>query len=545
MTDPVQAAWDNVSARHRDLGDTTLRALFAADPGRFQALSMRACDLLVDISKQRINEAARAALIELARAAGVEARRDAMVSGAAINTTEGRSVRHMALRAPRDDDAFADVSADVHGVLDRFVGFAEAVRSGAKAAADGGAFTDVINIGIGGSDLGPVLATGALAPNHDGPRVHYVSNIDGAHFGDTVRGLNPARTLVIVASKSFTTLETMRNAQTARAWIADALGEAAVGSHFAAVSTNLEAVAAFGIAPDHVFGFWDWVGGRYSLWSSIGLPVAIALGSDDFRALLAGAHAMDQHFRSSPLEENLPVLMALIGIWNRNVEGHASLALIPYDQRLHRLAAYVQQLDMESNGKSVRLDGDPVTTSTAPVIWGEPGTNSQHAFFQMLHQGTDVVPVDFLIAAEAHEDGADYANHHQSLIANCLAQSEALMRGKTRDEAREELLAAGVDVETAARLSTHKTFPGNRPSTTIAYPKLTPHVLGQLLALYEHKVFVQGVVWGINSFDQWGVELGKVLAQEITAGMSGDASLGDRDSSTVGLLAALTGGGKA
>ncbi|MEO0672841.1 MAG: glucose-6-phosphate isomerase, partial [Pseudomonadota bacterium] len=376
-------------------------------------------------------------------------------------------------------------------------------------------------------------------PYDDGPRLHYVSNIDGAHLTDVTARCDPARTLVIVASKSFTTLETMRNAQTARQWIVDAAGEEAVANHFAAVSTNLEAVAAFGIAPENVFGFWDWVGGRYSLWSSIGLPVAIAIGAANFREMLAGAHDMDAHFRSAPLAENLPTLMALIGVWNRNLEGYSALALIPYDQRLARLPAYVQQLDMESNGKSRTIDGDAVGTKTAPVIWGEPGTNSQHAFFQMLHQGTDAVPIDFLLAAKGHEDGAAFEDHHKGLIANCLAQAEAFMAGRTEQDARDELIAGGADPQTAATLAPQKIFPGNRPSTMLLYSKLTPRIFGRLIALYEHKVFVQGVIWNINSFDQWGVELGKVLAKEITEILSGDGDASGRDASTAGLLKAV------
>ena len=402
--------------------------------------------------------------------------------------------------------------------------FAQAVRLGEPrgVGAGGQKFTDVINIGIGGSDLGPAMTTLALAPYHDGPHLHFVSNVDGAHIFDTLKTLNPATTLILIASKTFTTIETMTNAATARAWIAGALGEAAVGTHFAAISTALDKVAAFGISSDRVFGFWDWVGGRYSIWSSIGLPLMIAIGSQRFVEFLRGAHAIDEHFRSAPLDKNLPVLMALVGVWHRNICGYAARAVIPYDQRLSRFAAYLQQLDMESNGKSVTLSGAPVTTKTGPLVWGETGTNGQHAFFQLLHQGTDVIPVEFLVAARAHEPAA-MAAHHTLLLANCLAQSEALMRGRTLAEAKAGLLAAGRSVAEADRLAPHRVFPGNRPSITIAYPLLDPATLGKLIALYEHRVFVEAAIWDINAFDQWGVELGKELATGLQPVVEGKA----------------------
>jgi glucose-6-phosphate isomerase len=536
MIETLKAAWDRLRTVHGQLEDVDLRQLFQQAGDRFAAFSRTAGDVTIDFSKQRIDQSALDALLALGAAAGVSERRQAMADGEALNVTEGRAARHMALRAPAEDDRFADVAADVSAVRNRFLAFADNVRSGRIAASDGAPFSDVINLGIGGSDLGPLLIDQALAPYRSGPRLHFVSNVDGAHLADTLKSLEPARTLVLVASKSFTTLETMMNAQAARSWIAGALGETAVAAHFAAISTNLTAVAEFGIADDRVFGFWDWVGGRYSLWSAIGLPIAIGQGPEAFEQLLAGAHAMDQHFLAAPLKDNLPVLMALIGIWNRNLEGHNSLALIPYDQRLARLPAYVQQLDMESNGKRVTLDGTPVADATAPIIWGEPGTNAQHAFFQMLHQGTTVVPIDFLIAANAHEDDPALKGHHPALLANCFAQSEALMFGETREEAEARLLGAGMSKNDTQRLAPHKTFPGNRPSTTILYPKLTPHVLGQLIALYEHKVFVQGTIWRINSFDQWGVELGKVLAREILPMLDGQAVASN--TSTAGLIAA-------
>jgi glucose-6-phosphate isomerase len=533
----IDRAWADVKAAHAKLGETRIADLFAADGARFDAFSASAGDLFLDFSKQRIDRDSFAALVALADSANVAVLRDRMIAGDRINATEGRAVRHMALRAPADDPAFADVASDVHGVLDRVLAFADDVRAGRATAHDGQPFTDVINIGIGGSDLGPVMVTAALVPDCDGPRVHYVSNVDGAHLADTLAGLNPARTLVLIASKSFTTLETMMNARSARRWIAEALGEEAVGAHFAALSTNLEAVAAFGIAEDRVFGFWDWVGGRYSLWSAIGLPIAIAIGPPKFRELLAGAYEMDRHFRSAPMMQNLPVLAALIGIWNRNVEEHDALALIPYDQRLQRLPAYVQQLDMESNGKRVQADGQPVGCDTAPVIWGEPGTNAQHAFFQMLHQGTTIVPVEFLVAARAREADPALGEHHIALLANCLAQSEALMRGETEAEARDRLAASGASEAEIDALAAHKVFPGNRPSSTLLYPELTPHVLGQIIAFYEQKVFVQAAVWGINAFDQWGVQLGKVLADEVLPLVTGETEATAHSASTNGLAA--------
>ena len=381
------------------------------------------------------------------------------------------------------------------------------------------------------------MTTLALAPYHDGPRLHYVSNVDGAHIADTLKDLDPATTLVIVASKTFTTIETMTNARTARAWIAEALGEAAVGAHFCAVSTALDKVSAFGIEEDRVFGFWDWVGGRYSVWSAIGLPLMIAIGPDAFAEFLEGAHAMDEHFRTAPLEQNLPVLLGLTGVWNRNAMGYAARAVLPYDQRLSRLPAYLQQLDMESNGKRVTLDGTTVETETGPLVWGEPGTNGQHAFYQLLHQGTTVIPCEFIVAAKGHEP--ELAHHHEMLVANCLAQSEALMLGKTLDEAKAQLAASGMAADEVERLTPHKVFPGNRPSITIVHDQLTPFALGRLIALYEHRVFVEGVIWGINSFDQWGVELGKELATALLPMVKGEAPADGKDASTRGLLAAL------
>jgi glucose-6-phosphate isomerase len=430
-----------------------------------------------------------------------------------------------------------DVMSDVNAVLAAMGAFADKVRGGALAGATGKRFTDVVNIGIGGSDLGPAMATLALEPYRDGPRLHFVSNVDGAHFADIAKGLDPATTLFLIASKTFTTQETMTNAMTARGFIADALGEQAVGSHFAAISTAIPKVKAFGIAEDRIFGFWDWVGGRYSVWSAIGLPVMIAVGPKHFEAFLAGGHAMDEHFRNAPPERNMPLMMGLVAVWNRSVLGMATHAVLPYDQRLSRFAAHLQQVDMESNGKGVRLDGTRVEGATGPIVFGEPGTNGQHAFYQLIHQGTDVIPCDFIAAAQPHEHLSD---HHAKLLSNVLAQSEALMRGKTAEEARAELVAQGLSGAALEALVPHKVFPGNRPSTTILYRKLDPHTLGRLLALYEHAIFVQGAVWGINSFDQWGVELGKQLANELLPIVKGEKPIDPgKDVSTAGLVAAL------
>jgi glucose-6-phosphate isomerase len=511
----IEDGWAALAAHGERLRGRSLRAMFAEDPGRVAALGAGLDDLWLDFSRERIDAPALAALLALARAAGVEARRDAMAAGEPVNGTERRPALHMALRgsiAP----AVAGVD-QVGATLDRLLAFAEAARSGAYAAADGGRFTDVVNIGIGGSDLGPVMVARALAPDVDGPRPHFVSNVDGAHLADVTRGLDPARTLVIVASKTFTTQETMTNAASARAWLRGAMGAAGDG-HLVAVSTNIPACAAFGVPEDRVFGFWDWVGGRYSLWGAIGLPVAVATGAARFRALLDGAAAMDRHFLTAPLAKNLPVLLALVGVWRRAVLGLPTVALIPYDQRLERFPAYVQQLDMESLGKRVTRAGAPVSRPTGAVVWGEPGTNAQHSFFQLLHQGTDVIPVEFIVAARPREDMAD---HHAKLLANCLAQGAALAFGKTEAEVRAEMAAKGVAPAEIDRLAAHRTFPGDRPSTTILHRALDAFALGRLIALYEHKVFVQGALWDVNPFDQWGVELGKEMAGALLPAVQG------------------------
>ena len=514
-TPAVEAAWAAIAAHRAANADARPDRLLASDPGRFGRFSVALGDLLLDYSKTSIDDAARSLLLRLAEVAGVERRRDAMLAGGRVNPSEARPALHVALRH-RGSDAIRvdghDVMPGIRDMLARLGAFANEVR--------GGRFTDVVNIGIGGSDLGPAMATLALAPFHDGPRLHYVSNVDGAHLADTLARLDPATTLFIVASKTFTTVETMANAASARRWIAGALGEGAIPGHFAAVSAAPGKAADFGVQADRVFGFWDWVGGRYSVWSAVGLPLMIAIGPGRFAEFLDGAHEMDAHFRDAPLDANMPVMLGLVGLWHRNACLYPTRAILPYDQRLARLPAYLQQLDMESNGKRVDAAGAPVPRATGPVVWGEPGTNGQHAFFQLLHQGTDVVPCEFLVAAQGHEPGM--ASHHDLLLANCLAQSEALMNG--RDE---------------PGLPPHRRFPGGRPSVTIAYRRLDPRTLGRLLALYEHRVFVEAAVHGINPFDQWGVELGKEMATRLLPMVAGDAPPTGLDPSTAGLLAHL------
>lgn len=527
MRDQIDAEWQALQ-RHAADGSARahLRDLFASDPDRFLKFSANAAGLLLDFSRNRVTTETMSLLMRLARAAQVEQWRDAMFGGEPINSTEGRAVLHTALRAMPDDTFEAggrSVVGDIHATLERAAAFADDIRAGRVRSSSGKPFRDVVNIGIGGSDLGPAMVTRALSPYHDGPRTHFISNVDGAHLADTIGRLDPDTTLFIVSSKTFTTSETITNAASAKAWLVARLGEAAVLRHFAAISTNIAGVKAFGIDESRVFGFWDWVGGRYSVWSAIGLPIMIAVGGTRFREFLAGARDLDVHFRAAPLERNLPVILALLGVWYRNFLCLPAYAVLPYDQRLERLAAYLQQLDMESNGKRVTRDGDLVSADTGPIVWGEPGTNGQHAFYQLLHQGTTVVPCDFLIAARPHET---LGNHHKLLIANCLAQGEALMAGKTLEEARTELIDAGMAPALAAKLAPHKVFPGNRPSNTLLYEQLDPHTLGSLLALYEHKVFVQGIIWGVNSYDQWGVELGKQLAGRVLKLLDGTSDPG-------------------
>jgi glucose-6-phosphate isomerase len=533
MTPATKKALANLKA-HRKATPVDMRKAFAKGD-RFAQFSVRHEDMLFDYSKCAVTSKTMTLLSHLAKAAHVEEKRDAMMRGDIINTTEGRAVLHTALRRPQSEIVMVNghnVVHDVHDVLRAMSAYSNEVRKSA--------ITDVVNIGIGGSDLGPVMATLALAPYHDGPRLHYVSNVDGAHIADTLKLLNAETTLFIIASKTFTTIETMTNAKTARAWIVEKLGEEKVGEHFAAVSTAIDKVKAFGISESRIFGFWDWVGGRYSLWSAIGLPIMIAIGPSHFHKFLAGGHAMDQHFASAKPLENLPMLTGLLGIWHRNACGFPSRAVIPYDQRLSRLPAYLQQLDMESNGKRVTASGETLKDHTGPIVWGEPGTNGQHAFFQLLHQGTGVIPIEFLIAAEPHEPG-HMRVHHDLLIANCLAQSQALMKGRTLKEAEAQLIAMGKSKADAKRLAPHRVFTGNRPSITLAYKTLDPYTLGRLIALYEHRVFVEAAIWGINAFDQWGVELGKELATRLQPVVEGKQDMDKLDASTAGLVRHLQG----
>ncbi len=533
------AAWRDLERHAAEMAPVHLRDLFEADPKRFERFSARDGDLLLDLSKNRVTEETLRLLLALARQQRLEAWRDRMFAGERINATEDRAVLHIALRnrsnRPIRVDG-EDVMPLVNGVLGRMRGFTERVRDGAWRGHTGETITDLVNIGIGGSDLGPLMVSEALKPSQRAAlRPHFVSNVDGAHLADTLATLDPARTLFIVASKTFTTQETMTNAASARAWLLEGLGadDAAVGKHFVAVSTNAKAVAGFGIDTANMFEFWDWVGGRYSLWSAIGLPIAVSVGMDHFEQMLEGAHAMDEHFRTAPLERNMPALLGLIGVWYRDFLGAASHAVLPYDQHLHRLAAYLQQGDMESNGKFVRRDGERVDYATGPIIWGEPGTNGQHAFYQLIHQGTELIPTDFITAAQSQTPLGD---HHDKLLANFLAQPEALAFGKTAEEARVELQGQGMSGAALEALVPHKVFEGNRPTNAILYRHLDPHTLGRLVALYEHKIFTQGIVWQINSYDQWGVELGKQLAGRILPELAGPEPVGSHDSSTNGLI---------
>ena len=529
----MQDKWQRLKRHHHKVEHRSILTLFEG-AGRAQHFSARAGEMLFDFSKTNIDEAAFGLLLELAEVSGVAAKRDAMFSGDKINVTEGRAVLHTALRAPEGVKVVVDgvdVVPEVRAIRARMAAFAEGVRSG-RIAGQGGKFTDVINIGIGGSDLGPAMATLALQPYHDGPRVHYVSNVDGAHIADTLAGLSPETTLVIVASKTFTTIETMTNADTAKVWMARVVKNP--GAQFAAVSTAAAKTAAYGIDPAQVFGFEDWVGGRYSLWGPIGLSLMLAVGPDRFGDFLKGGRDMDERFLSEPFMCNMPVLLALVGIWHNQICGHATRAVLPYDQRLSRLPAYLQQLEMESNGKRVAMDGSDLTMASGPVVWGEPGTNGQHAFYQLIHQGTRIVPCEFMVAKAGHEP--DLAHQHLLLVANCLAQSEALMRGRSREAALAILANKGLSGAELDMQARHRVFPGNRPSTTLVYPKLTPFVLGQIIALYEQRVFVEGVILGINSFDQWGVELGKKLALALQPILEGKVGTAGKDGSTAALV---------
>jgi glucose-6-phosphate isomerase len=542
MLTPLVAspAWQALRAHAAEVAPLHLRELFAGDPDRFGRLSLRLWDWLIDNSKQRVTAETMRLLVALARERGVPPLRDRMFAGEKINCTEGRAVLHVALRNRTNRPILVDgkdVMPEVNEVLARVRAFSDAVRSGALRGVTGERFTDVVNLGIGGSDLGPAMAAQALRADwQEGLAAHFVSNVDGAHLAQTLRGLDARRTLFIVASKTFTTQETLMNARSARAWLVERLGESAVAQHFAAVSTAAKEVAAFGIDPERMFGFWDWVGGRYSLWSAIGLPLAIVIGMDRFEELLAGAHDMDEHFRTAPLEENAPALLALIGIWNSNFLGAAAHAVLPYDQSLSRFPAFLQQGDMESNGKRVDRDGRAIDGhDTGPIIFGEPGTNGQHAFYQLIHQGTRLVSCDFIAPARSRWM---IGRHHTVLLANFLAQTEALAFGKTEAEARAELSAQKLPQEKLETLLPHKVFPGNRPTTSIVFDRLDARTLGRLVALYEHRIFVQGAIWNVNSFDQWGVELGKQLAKKIEPELEGGPT-GPHDASTRGLLSHL------
>jgi glucose-6-phosphate isomerase len=533
-------AWRALAAHKPKIEATGMRELFATDPERFTKMSREACGVFVDYSKHRATAETLSLLLELAKQQQIESWRDKMFSGAKINGTEDRAVLHVALRN-RDNHPILvdgkDVMPEVNAVLAKMRDFTERLRSGAWKGHTGKAITDVVNIGIGGSDLGPVMVTEALKPYwKPGMRAHFVSNIDGTHLAETVKDLDAATTLFIVASKTFTTQETITNATSAREWLLGKLGgdKSAVAKHFVALSTNAKAVSAFGIDTANMFEFWDWVGGRYSLWSAIGLSIACVIGMDHFEELLAGGHEMDNHFKTAPLEQNLPVIMAMLGVWYSNFWDAQTHAILPYDQYMHRFAAYFQQGDMESNGKGVDKAGHRITDyTTGPIIWGEPGTNGQHAFYQLIHQGTRVIPCDFIAPVETFNP---LGHHHEILLANYFAQPEALMRGKTPDEVRAELASQKLSPEQVDALVPHKTFTGNRPTTSIMVQKITPKTLGSIIALYEHKIFVQGIVWNIYSFDQWGVELGKQLAQKILPELAGDAKVTTHDSSTNGLI---------
>ena len=532
------AAWRALAGHHAEIGSISMCDLFARDPRRFDRYSLEAAGLFLDYSKNRVDDCGVSLLLDLARACDVERCRDAMFAGARINATEGRAVLHVALRDRSSTGLFVDgrdVLGEIRAVRERACVFSARVRAGEWLGHSGKPITDIVNIGIGGSDLGPRMACTALnAFAHPRLKMHFVANIDGAEISGVLAAVSPETTLFIVASKTFTTIETLTNARTARArFLASGAAPGDIAKHFVAVSTNASEVTAFGIATANMFGFWDWVGGRFSLWSSIGLPLMLSIGPERFDEFLDGAHAMDTHFRSAPLDANMPVVLGLIGIWYRNFCAAATHAVLPYSEHLRQLPAYLQQLEMESNGKSVSHDGSTVERATCPVIWGAPGTSSQHAFFQLLHQGTDLIPVDFIAPVVPTHD---LALHHRLLLANCIAQSSALMNGRNAGEVRNELTRRGVAGGDIERLVPHRTFSGNRPSNTLLMPRLDAASLGALLALYEHKVFVQGTIWNINSFDQWGVELGKSVADDIAQALASGATPADCDASTLGLI---------
>ncbi|MFN3018945.1 glucose-6-phosphate isomerase [Vibrio coralliilyticus] len=539
---PTQtSAWNALTAHFESAQDMDLKELFAQDAARFDKFSTRfGSDILVDYSKNLINEETMKHLFALAGETELKAAIEAMFSGEAINQTEGRAVLHTALRNRSNTPVMVDgedVMPAVNSVLEKMKSFTERVIGGEWKGYTGKAITDVVNIGIGGSDLGPYMVTEALAPYTNHLNLHFVSNVDGTHIVETLKKVNPETTLFLVASKTFTTQETMTNAHSARDWFLESAGdEAHVAKHFAALSTNAPAVSEFGIDTDNMFEFWDWVGGRYSLWSAIGLSIALAVGYDNFVELLDGAHEMDNHFASTELESNIPVILALVGLWYNNFHGAESEAILPYDQYMHRFAAYFQQGNMESNGKYVDRDGKAVTYQTGPIIWGEPGTNGQHAFYQLIHQGTKLIPCDFIAPAISHNPAGD---HHQKLMSNFFAQTEALAFGKSEETVKAEFAKAGKSEEEAATLAPFKVFEGNRPTNSILVKQITPRTLGNLIAMYEHKIFVQGVIWNIFSFDQWGVELGKQLANQILPELADESEISSHDSSTNGLINAF------
>jgi glucose-6-phosphate isomerase len=538
-TDPTATdAWKKLSAHAAAMKNIHMKRLFAEDPARFRKFSVRLDGILVDYSKNRITAETLQLLVELAEVCGLRESIEKMFAGDRINETENRAVLHTALRNRANTPVYADgkdVMPEVNAVLAQMKDFSNRVRSGDWKGFTGKGITDLVNIGIGGSDLGPVMATECLRPYAlPGLRVHFVSNIDGTHIAETLKPLDPETTLFMIASKTFTTQETMTNAFSAREWfLKHARDSAHVAKHFVAISTNTAKVREFGISPENMFVFWDWVGGRYSLWSAIGLSIACSVGFERFEELLAGAHAMDRHFLDTPFTGNIPVILALIGIWYTNFFGAETEVILPYDQYMHRFPAYFQQGNMESNGKSMDRAGRRVGYATGPVIWGEPGTNGQHAFYQLIHQGTRLIPADFLAPAVSHNP---VGGHHPILLSNFFAQTEALMNGKTAEEAADELRREGQNEEDIRRLTPHKVFEGNRPTNSILFQKLTPSVLGSLIAMYEHKIFVQGVIWNIFSFDQWGVELGKQLAGRILPELKDDRTVASHDSSTNGLI---------
>ena len=530
-------AWQKLAAHQKQLETTTMRELFAKDPERFNKFSIEFGGILYDFSKNRITEETLDLLVSLAEQAKVKEMAEAMFTGEKINVTERRAVLHTALRNRSNNPVYVDgkdVMPDVNRVLAKMKDFCARVRSGEWKGYTGKSITDVVNIGIGGSDLGPCMVCEALAPYQSILTPHFVSNVDGTHIVETVKKLNPETTLFIVASKTFTTQETMTNAHSAKKWLLDALkDEKAVASHFVALSTNREEVEKFGVDPNNMFEFWNWVGGRYSLWSAIGLSIALAIGFENFEELLAGAHEADVYFRTTPYKQNIPVLMALLGVWYNNFWNAETQAILPYDQYMRRFAAYLQQGDMESNGKGVDREGNRVDYYTGQIVWGEPGTNGQHAFYQLIHQGTKLIPCDFLMPVQTHNPIGD---HHQKLVANFIAQTEALMKGKTEEEAYQELLKSGLDDAEAKRLAPSKVFTGNRPTSSFFFTKLTPRMLGKLISFYEMKIFVQGIVWNVNSFDQMGVELGKQLAKAVLPELVSSNPTTSHDASTNALV---------